>query len=124
MADYTYSELMKMQNDAIRRAEEMQKRARLSAGFEEEAAKENKTSAPQEPKHIPMPKGYLEKQQNEDDAEEKAPPKNENTFKDFNSSMADLNMDSDKALLLSLIMLLSEEKADELLIMALIYMLT
>ena len=36
----------------------------------------------------------------------------------------DLNIDSDKALLLSLILLLSEEKADELLIMALIYMLT
>ena len=40
------------------------------------------------------------------------------------SVFGDLNIDSDKALLLSLILLLSEEKADELLIMALIYMLT
>ena len=43
--------------------------------------------------------------------------KTENTF-------GDLNIDEDKALLLALIMLLSEEKGDELLIMALIYMLT
>ena len=52
-------------------------------------------------------------------------PKFQNSFEDkMKSVFGDLNIDSDKALLLSLILLLSEEKADELLIMALIYMLT
>ena len=36
MADYSYQDLMKMQNDAIRRAEDMQRRARQSAGLERE----------------------------------------------------------------------------------------
>ena len=36
----------------------------------------------------------------------------------------DLNMDSDKALILSLILLLTEEKADEMLILALLYILS
>ena len=52
-------------------------------------------------------------------------PDFQNSFEDkMKSVFGDLNIDSDKALLLSLILLLSEEKADELLIMALIYMLT
>ena len=36
MADYTYQELMRMQNDAIKRVEDMQRRARKTAGFSEE----------------------------------------------------------------------------------------
>ena len=52
-------------------------------------------------------------------------PNFQNSFEDkIKSVFGDVNIDSDKALLLSLILLLSEEKADELLIMALIYMLT
>ena len=122
MPDYTYNEIMKMQNDAIRRAEEMQKRARQSAGLAEKNEKTEPPSAPQEPKHIPMPKGYLGQRQSEVEKEDKQTT--QKPIKDFNSAMTDINMDSDKALLLSLIMLLSEENADELLIMALIYMLT
>lgn len=149
MADYSYRDLMKMQNDAIRRAEDMQKRARQSAGLEQEKQEENHTNftKKEEPRRIPMPNNYLENLKNygsnsskaEDEAREKEEkkkeqkqehkinnqPKFQNTFEDkMKSIFGDLNIDSDKALLLSLILLLSEEKADELLIMALIYMLT
>lgn len=122
-----------MQNDAIRRAEDMQKRARQSAGLEREK-KENKTNIDakkEAPRRVPMPDDYLEnlKQYGSNSsrvgtdqnvkANNKAKPPNE-----AQGLLSDLNIDSDKALLLSLILLLSEEKADELLIMALVYMLT
>ena len=149
MADYSYQDLMKMQNDAIRRAEDMQRRARQSAGLERERGENqpNTTAKKEEPRRVPMPNDYLEnlknygsnssKSENEyKEKEEKKKdqkeeykksnqPKFQNSFEDkMKSIFGDLNIDSDKALLLSLILLLSEEKADELLIMALIYMLT
>lgn len=149
MADYSYQDLMKMQNDAIRRAEDMQRRARQSAGLEREKQEGNHqtTTKKEEPRRVPMPNDYLEnlkhygsnssktenepKEKEENKAQQKNEyksnnqPKYQNSFEDkMKSVFGDLNIDSDKALLLSLILLLSEEKADELLIMALIYMLT
>lgn len=152
MAEYSYQDLMKMQNDAIRRAEDMQRRARQSAGLEREKGEnqQNTTAKKEEPRRIPMPNDYLENlkhygsnsSKNDSEPREKEEtkkenkreykneqnnnqPKFQNSFEDkMKSVFGDLNIDSDKALLLSLILLLSEEKADELLIMALIYMLT
>ena len=149
MADYSYQDLMKMQNDAIRRAEDMQRRARQSAGLEREKQEnqQNATAKKEEPRRVPMPNDYLDNlknygsnsSKNESEPREKEEnkreqkyqnqsnnqPKLQNSFEDkMKSVFGDLNIDSDKALLLSLILLLSEEKADELLIMALIYMLT
>ena len=147
MADYTYSEIMKMQNDDIKRVEDMQKKARKTAGLEKEKEENGKplNNIPsQEPRRVPMPNDYLEKLKNyasnssytgeEEHKEEKTDkeekPKNhhkgkENVFSEkTENTFGDLNIDEDKALLLALIMLLSEEKGDELLIMALIYMLT
>lgn len=142
MADYTYNEMMKMQNDAIRRVEEMQKRARKTVGLDGNNKKEAEPSpeiSRDEPRRVSMPKDYLENlktfaansSHNEESTakeEYSEPPKPKtkqpkiNLNKDF--SLGDFNMDDDKALLLALILLLSEEGADELLIMALIYMLT
>ncbi len=138
-----------MQNDAIRRAEDMQRRARQSAGFEREKQgnQQNTTTKREEPRRVPMPNDYLEnlkhygsnssknesepKEKEENKTKQKNECKNnnqpnfQNSFEDkIKSVFGDLNIDSDKALLLALILLLSEEKADELLIMALIYMLT
>ena len=149
MADYSYQDLMKMQNDAIRRAEDMQRRARQSAGLERGNGEnqQNQTAKKEEPRRVPMPNDYLEnlknygsnssknesepREEEEKKKEQKQEHKNnnqpkfQNSFEDkMKSVFGDLNIDSDKALLLSLILLLSEEKADELLIMALIYMLT
>lgn len=149
MADYSYQDLMKMQNDAIRRAEDMQRRARQSAGLEREKQEiqQNSRAKKEEPRRVQMPNDYLEnlkhygsnsskteneprekeenKTQQKNENKNNNQPKFQNTFEDkIKSVFGDLNIDSDKALLLSLILLLSEEKADELLIMALIYMLT
>ena len=149
MADYSYQDLMKMQNDAIRRAEEMQRRARQNAGLEREKQKkqQNPITKKEEPRRVPMPNDYLEnlksygsnsskneseprgkeenKREHKQEPKSNSQPKFQNGFEDkIKSIFGDLNIDSDKALLLSLILLLSEEKADELLIMALIYMLT
>ena len=135
MADYTYSEIMKMQNDAIKRVEDMQKKARKTAGLEKEKEEKAQSNVPvQKPERVPMPNDYLEKlkdyatnsshTQKENEVSNQ-PQKNFVPQNAGNSGfLGDFNMDEDKALLLSLIMLLSEEKGDELLIMALIYMLT
>lgn len=150
MADYSYTELMKMQNDAIRRVEDMQKRARRSAGLGEENNKNvvpvSQTSTqpiPKEPpRRVPMPNDYLENLKKfasdslggENDTNPKSetplplqniPNNNSNGLSDsLKNILNGINIDSDKALLLSLIMLLSEENADEMLVLALIYMMT
>lgn len=136
MADYTYAEIMKMQNDAIKRVEDMQKKARKTAGLEKEKTENQQSNVPvQKPERVPMPNDYLEKLKDyatnssytEDlkETDNHTPEKASKHQTISNTGVfGDFNMDEDKALLLSLIMLLSEEKGDELLIMALIYMLT
>ena len=49
-------------------------------------------------------------------------PKQQDDF--WKNVLNDLSIDSDKALILSLVMLLTEEKADEMLILALLYILS
>ena len=148
MADYTYNELMKMQNDAIKRAEDMQKRARESAGLTKNISSETKQkehipdkATPDEPKRIYMPADYIEKlkgfassssaEKHEQKEEGKKTHKDDTkkeASQDFSDNLKkirdDINTDADKALILSLILLLSEEGADEILIMALLYILT
>lgn len=125
MADYSYQDIMQMQNDAIRRAEDMQKRARATAGL---GSDQPKAEPPQQPKHIPMPSGYLQQNEAPHPQDESPQPRvSENEkgplIEKLKNGLGDINLDSDKALLLSLIMLLSQEGADELLVMALIYIL-
>ena len=126
MAGYTYQELMQMQNDAIKRVEEMQKKARTTAGLDN-SSQETKKSPEKgdkrdEPRHVPMPEGYLKKQEQ---SQRDNPPKHTQPKTSFNLKLGngDIEIDSDKALLLSLILLLAEEQADELLLTALVYML-
>lgn len=154
MADYTYAELMKMQNDAIKRVEDMQKRARKTAGFNEEndatsgiknEAKNSSVALQKDvPKRVHMPDDYLQNlkeyaksisdknRNNEENNEKRNIPEEQNrktpSAKSSNdgvkSVLGDIKIDEDKALLLSLVLLLSEENADETLILALLYMLS
>ena len=163
MADYTYQELMKMQNDAIQRAEDMQRRARKSAGFydgDNSEAGDNKSQHSQSreiqrdlPKRVHMPDDYLrelkeyanvasskknvvgvltENAELQNDSKSKVAsidhnikiPSMKKSNDGVNSVLGDIKIDEDKALLLSLVLLLSEEKADETLILALLYMLS
>jgi len=147
MAEYSYNDIMKMQNDAIRRVNEMQKRAKsvvedikenTSSEFTEEVKKEYDT-----PKRVKMPNDYIDElkgfastsshfEESEPEAVsyECAKEKKEtyHSQKHQNDTLKnifnDLNMDSDKALILSLVLLLTEEKADEMLILALLYILS
>lgn len=147
MAEYSYNDIMKMQNDAIRRVNEMQKRAKsvvedikenTSSEFTEEVKKEYDT-----PKRVKMPNDYInelkgfastsshfEEREPEAVSYECAKEKKEtyHSQKHQNDTLKnifnDLNMDSDKALILSLVLLLTEEKADEMLILALLYILS
>lgn len=163
MADYTYQELMKMQSDAIQRAEDMQRRARKSAGFYDDNGVmanngNSQQGQPQEirrdlPKRVHMPDDYLRElkeyansvsnkkdvvaEQTEgmgfhNDPEEKGAPRLHNikipsakkSTDGLKGILGDIKIDEDKALLLSLVLLLSEENADEALILALLYMLS
>ena len=155
MADYSYNEIMKMQNDAIRRVNEMQKRAKFVV---EEANEEEKIPQKEREvevnnnntlKRVKMPNDYLDelkgfastssyfekeeevnkavtenKEQKEERKEYTGKTQNINQNDFFKNILGDLNLDSDKALVLSLILLLTEEKADEMLILALLYILT
>lgn len=154
MADYTYAELMKMQNDAIKRVEDMQKRARKTAGFTEEnddtASKKSEAQSASfvlqkdAPKRVHMPDDYLQnlkeyaksisdKNSNNEENNEKRniseeqnrkTPSEKSSTDGVKSVLGDIRIDEDKALLLSLVLLLSEENADETLILALLYMLS
>ncbi len=151
MAEYSYNEIMKMQNDAIKRVNEMQKRAKTvvdeinedKARYEEPPQKQNPR---QSVNRVKMPNDYLDelksfastsshfeesepRQQPHEHSENSERTKNttnqQNSQKDnVKNILNDLNMDSDKALILSLILLLTEEKADEMLILALLYILS
>lgn len=134
MSDYTYAEIMKMQNEAVRRVEEMQKRAQAAVGSEKN--EENKEKAPEktEPKRVPMPPGWLDslkeyaEKENGGPRAQKEPLKSGGAFDGFSQrlgrAIGSLNIDSDAALILSLVLLLSEEGCDEALLLSLLYILT
>lgn len=168
MADYTYHELMKMQNDAIKRVEDMQRQARKTAGISEEKERRNSSESysqkqqnnaygvqKDQPKRVQMPDDYLsnlkeyaksvaDKNAYNDNSTENINPqeatKNQSDFSGSTQNrktpsakkstdglkgiLGDIKIDEDKALLLSLVLLLSEEKADETLVLALLYMLS
>lgn len=163
MADYTYHELMRMQNDAIKRVEDMQRRARKTAGIPDEKETQNNQkdsrnqqnnlygTQKEQPKRVQMPDDYLRDLKEyakgvADKNDNKAFTENENlqeakkqtsfigqniktpsvkkSTDGVKGVLGDIKIDEDKALLLSLVILLSEEKADETLILALLYMLS
>ena len=147
MAEYSYNDIMKMQNDAIKRVNEMQKRAKsVVEEINEEKSQYQKAEHPksgQNVKRVKMPDDYLDELKNfastssyfeetereaipREDVNEKkenhSPQKHQNDV--LSNILNDFNMDSDKALILSLVLLLSEEKADEMLVLALLYILS
>ena len=147
MAEYSYNDIMKMQNDAIKRVNEMQKRAKtVVEEINEEKTQAREIQTPQNSqnvKRVKMPDDYLDELKNfastssyfeetereaipredvKDKKENHSPQKHQNDV--LSNILNDFNMDSDKALILSLVLLLSEEKADEMLVLALLYILS
>lgn len=127
MADYSYKEIMRMQNDAVRRVEDMQRRARKAAGMDEENNTEtsnNNPSVKREPHHIPQPEGYLPKPEKPKSSHEEREVRGNSFLDGIRQGFDKFDIDEDKALILSLLLLLSGENSDEGLLTALIYMLT
>lgn len=102
MREYTYGEIMKMQEDALRRVEDMRRKSDEATGRErtESTAAYEKTEEVRENLAQAFREGGVSN----------AKPLN--------------NIDSDVALLLSVVLLLSEEGADEELLLALLYILS
>ncbi len=102
MREYTYGEIMKMQEDALRRVEDMRRKSDEATGREraESTAAYEKTEEVRENPAQAFREGEVSN----------AKPLN--------------NIDSDVALLLSVVLLLSDEGADEELLLALLYILS
>jgi len=129
MKNYTANEMQEMQRQAVERVREMQKRSQLprknadesdperevrgerqnrqTGGEARETARgESGKKAPDTPKHIQMPVNLSSLRPKEGEKGEFS-----------------LQMDADKALILALILLLSNEGADTGLILALLYIM-
>lgn len=147
MSGYDYSDIIKMQNNAMRRVEEMKHSAsqivaRANSEIQPEPdAGEESARRLDKPRHVPMPddyirdlRAYAKKATLSPYTPEKADSSLRQTLNTLTSGasqlpktiknvLSDLNIDGDRALLLSLILLLAEEQSDEFLIIALLYMM-
>lgn len=102
MREYSYGEIMKMQEDALRRVEDMRRKSDEAVGRNGE-------------------KSVATYEKTEEEREKNALVRREGEVK--NSKPLN-NIDSDVALLLSVVLLLSDEGADEELLLALLYILS
>lgn len=120
---YTNAELMAMQQDAIRRVQDMHRRAqqrvqgqpdstRTQRGTTSHSAPRSHSSSAQEQqrRQPPAPSPPAEIQQTGDETP-------------IDKILKDLNIDKDRIILLGLIILLLNEGADRTLIIALVYLL-
>lgn len=114
--EYTYSEIMEMQDKAIERVRQMQERAR-------------RTMVENPIENIPLEKVEDEKPQEPSPEEVKAEPvenispkSNPRGMGGFLSGL-NLSLDKDKATVLPLLLLLMNEGADSLLLLALVYIM-
>ena len=133
MSNYSYSEIQSMQKKALERVRQMQKNSEKfleetedkaqyvkPKQFFEESSVQVKPKVTNMPPNFPQEKIYPDFkeffQREEKNAEKaKIPPKT------INNNILD---EPDKAIILGLIMLLKSEGADEMLIMALMYILS
>ncbi len=112
MRDYTYQDMLKMQEDAANRVREMKKRAAIAVGDEEEN-KTPRNTIPDEVRHISYPVELPEPVREE---EQQSTPPHTGIF-DF------LKNDKDAMLIVALLVVLSGEETDLLTSMALIYLI-
>lgn len=133
MNNYTYSEIQNMQKRAMERVREMQKNseqvlntAQRDLSYEQSREPQNNSSVIKSkvtnlPPNFPEKKIYSDFKEyfNKETQKQSAPKQKTN----LNSIESILN-EPDRAILLGLIMLLKSEGADEMLIMALMYILS
>ncbi|MBR3868340.1 MAG: hypothetical protein IKM66_03415 [Clostridia bacterium] len=117
MRDYTYQDMLRMQEEAAYRVREMKKRAALAMDDEPEPTPK-KIQLPDEVKHISYPV-EIEDSVNDESVNDEIAEK-----KDLSSGILDfLTRDKDALLILSLIAVLSTESNDYFTTYALLYLL-
>ena len=108
MARDSYSEIIEMQRQAMRRVENINRQAKQSLETEEaeQNVKPSVVYTPREPKHTSLPVNFPKREEKKEEVK-----------------LPELNDDTDRAMILSLLLLLHNEGADELLTLALLYIL-
>lgn len=143
MNEYSYSEIQNMQQKAMARVRQMQKNTdavleKAQQDLSREKPRENTRTATYEqpqitPKVTNMPPNFPENSVypsfkeffKEENKELPKPIKKENKpYRSEKSTLENLFAEPDKAMLMGLIMLLKSEGADEMLIMALLYIMS
>lgn len=118
MTEYSYSDLVKMQDQAIRRVREMQERARMTV--RENPIPDIEAHTPSEELSAKQSPTRTENERNRKPSERPPkPPEKPHCEK----PKPPHSIDADRAILLPLIMLLNEEGADKMLLLALLYIL-
>lgn len=107
--EYSYNDLVRMQEQAIRRVRDMQERARLTLQ-EQDASVTEEEAPPAEPTPVQEKK------------EEKPQPPIQKP-KPLNPLGNLINLDKDKAVILPLLLLLGKESSDNILLLALMYIM-
>lgn len=105
MATDSYAEIMEMQRQAMRRAQSISRQEKQAVKTEKPPEIKSVNYTPREPKHTSLPVNIPKKKEPENDSEILSYP------------------DSDRAMLLSILLLLKNEGADEMLLLALLYIL-
>lgn len=131
MNNYTYSEIQTMQKKAMDRVKEMQKNSeRVLSSAQREFSSDNlnmnksptiKSKVTNLPPNFPEKKVYPDFKEFFKDTTERVMPQ---TPKAAGNILENLLNEPDRAILLGLIMLLKSEGADEMLILALMYILS
>ncbi len=102
----SYSEIIEMQNKALKRAESISRQEKQVLKAETaENSKPIYNYTPREPKHTSLPVNIAKREEPKTETEKLSVP------------------DSDRAMILSILLLLKNEGADEMLLLALLYIL-
>lgn len=113
MRDYSYEEMLKMQQEAAMRVREMKKRAAITVEEDEPAGKTVRP-IPDEVRRISYPVEIPVREHDADNKEQK---------KEHNGILSFLADDKDALLVLSLAVILAQENTDYLTTLSLIYLL-
>ena len=125
-SNYSSSDLMSMQQDAVRRVREMQRIANSKLGGVQEAAQpEQRHSAGQAAAPVPPAIGQVpgRDRHHEAEREKTAPPASSGGSNPLSGILSQLNLDHDRLIILLLLIVLMNEGADQKLLLALCYLL-
>jgi len=120
--NYSQEDFSKMQQQAINRVREMQRQSKINSPKNEQAAQSDVPK--DEPKEKPKkPPERIFEPEREESFRSPPPITRVHTGKNKPAAASFLEMDSDVALILPLLLLLQRDGADEMLILALLYIM-